>query len=114
MCIYIQNTANKTEDDDEQTTACRILPLSSSNVEDEFSRNLSSSLRPSSSYTFDEDDSEMTGNDISMNNLQATPSSNSNNFARSFFNNTRRRMSSGIVLSYNFLKGASSTRRDST
>lgn len=40
--------------------------------------------------------------------------SSNNNFARTFFNNTRRRMSSGLVLSYNFLKGASIKRRDST
>jgi hypothetical protein len=93
--------------------------LPSNNIDDDdFSNNLSHSLRPSS-YTFDDDhDSEMTdgvsdseNNDDMMNNLQSTTSSN---FARSFFNNTRRRMSSGIVLSYNFLKGASSKRRDST
>jgi len=116
--INIHNTANKTEDDDEPT-ACNRSILPSNNIDDDFSNNLSHSLRPSS-YTFDDDhDSEMTdgvsdsenNDDISMNNLQSTTSSN---FARSFFNNTRRRMSSGIVLSYNFLKGASSKRRDST
>lgn len=42
------------------------------------------------------------------------PENASSNFARTFFNNTRRRMSSGLVLSYNFLKGASIKRRDST
>ncbi|XP_070492620.1 phosphatidylinositol 3,4,5-trisphosphate 3-phosphatase and dual-specificity protein phosphatase PTEN isoform X2 [Chironomus tepperi] len=110
-------SANKTEDDDEPT-ACNRSILPSNNIDDDdFSNNLSHSLRRSS-YTFDDDhDSEMTDgvsdseNNDDMNNLQSTTSSN---FARSFFNNTRRRMSSGIVLSYNFLKGASSKRRDST
>lgn len=54
-------------------------------------------------------------NTISNNGLELA--SSNNNFARTFFNNTRRRMSSGLVLSYNFLKGASikgGERRDST
>lgn len=54
-------------------------------------------------------------NKISNNGLTLEHAS-SNHFARTFnnvFNNTRRRMSSGLVLSYNFLKGASK-RRDST
>lgn len=45
---------------------------------------------------------------------EAENASSNNNFARTFFNITRRRMSSGLVLSYNFLKGASIKRRDST
>lgn len=45
---------------------------------------------------------------------EAENATSNNNFARTFFNNTRRRMSSGLVLSYNFLKGASNKRRDST
>lgn len=63
--------------------------------------------------SMDDGVSESDNNDISMNNLQSTSSSNQNNFARSFINSARR-MSSGIVLSYNFLKGANSKRRDST
>lgn len=69
----------------------------------------------------DDNDSEMASldgvsdadpNDNSMNSLQ---NASSNSFARTLFNNTRRRMSSGLVLSYNFLKGASGNqRRDST
>lgn len=68
----------------------------------------------------DDNDSEMASldgvsdadpNDNSMNSLQ---NASSNSFARTLFNNTRRRMS-GLVLSYNFLKGASGNqRRDST
>jgi hypothetical protein len=56
-------------------------------------------------------------NTISNNVLTLENASSNNNFARTFnnvFNNTRRRMSSGLVLSYNFLKGASMKRRDST
>lgn len=69
---------------------------------------------------FEDNDSEMASldgvsdadkNDNSINSLQ---NASSNNFARTFINNTRRRMSSGLVLSYNFLKGASGQRRDST
>lgn len=68
----------------------------------------------------DDNDSEMASldgvsdadpNDNSMISLQ---NASSNSFARTLFNNTRRRMSSGLVLSYNFLKGASGQRRDST
>lgn len=120
-------TATKTEDDaDNSDFSKERKPSLDRNKFDDFSLDtLSNSLRPSS-YTFEDDhDSEMTSvdgvseqeiNDISMNNLQSTTSSSNqnNNFARSFINNTRRRMSSGIVLSYNFLKSASSTRRDST
>lgn len=91
---------------------------------EDFSLDLSHSIRPScyGTYEDDHDDSEMAStdgvsepensNDNSMNNLQM--STTSSNFARSFFNNTRRRMSSGLVLSYNFLKGANNKRRDST
>ena len=50
-------------------------------------------------------------NDNSINSLQ---NASSNNFARTFLNNTRRRMSSGLVFSRNFLMGASGQRRDST
>jgi hypothetical protein len=56
-------------------------------------------------------DAEKNVNDNSINSLQ---NASSNNFARTFLNNTRKRMSSGLVLSYNFLKGASGQRRDST
>jgi hypothetical protein len=90
-----------------------------------FSENLPITLRRGSIYdnlNEDDNDSEMTSldgvsdpdnvdNDNSVNSLQTA---GSNNFARTFFNNTRRRMSSGLVLSYNFLKGASNKRRDST
>lgn len=44
------------------------------------------------------------------NSLDSLPNASSNSFVSTF----RRRMSSGLVLSYNFLKGASSKRRDST
>ena len=55
-------------------------------------------------------DADNNDNDNIINSLQNA----SSNFARTFFNNTRRRMSSGLVLSYNFLKGSSGKRRDST
>lgn len=94
------------------------------NVED-FSDNISMSIRRSlyDNAFEDDNDSEMASldgvsdqddnenNENSMNSLQ---NASSNNFARTFFNNTRRRMSSGLVLSYNFLKGANGKRRDST
>lgn len=88
-----------------------------------FSDRLPGSLRRSiyDNAFEDDNDSEMASldgvsdaepNDNSINSLQ---NAGSNNFARTFFNNTRRRMSSGLVLSYNFLKGATSgKRRDST
>lgn len=60
-----------------------------------------------------EDDSET----FSINSVSQTDinlQSSSSNFARNFINNTRRRMSSGLVLSYNFLKGTHNNRRDST
>lgn len=91
----------------------------SDNVEGS-SDNLSISLRRSIYDNEDDNDSEMTSldgvsdpenNDNSINSLQ---NASGNNFARTFFNNTRRRMSSGLVLSYKFLKGASGKRRDST
>lgn len=44
------------------------------------------------------------------NSLDSLPNASSNSFVSTF----RRRMSSGLVLSYNFLKGASGKRRDST
>lgn len=84
------------------------------------SDHVSVSLRRSMYDNEDDNDSEMTSldgvsdpdnNDNSMNSLQ---NASGNNFARTFFNNTRRRMSSGLVLSYKFLKGASGQRRDST
>lgn len=52
--------------------------------------------------------------DINDNSINSLQNASSSNFARTFFHNTRRRMSSGLSLSYNFLKGASSKRRDST
>lgn len=119
--------ANKTEDDEEAENSDFPKEPSSINRNKlvDFSHDaLSNSLRRPSSFALEDDhDSEMASmeegvselennNDISMNNLQST--SSSNNFARSFINNTARRMSSGIVLSYNFLKGANSNRRDST
>lgn len=123
----LDNKTNKTEDDDDAENSDFSKEHKSSinrHKLDDFSHDtLSNSLRRPSSFTIEDDhDSEMASMDdgvsepdISMNNLQSTSSSNqNNNFARSFINNTARRMSSGIVLSYNFLKGANSKRRDST
>jgi hypothetical protein len=105
-----KKSANKTEDDDEAENS----DFSKEKLDRDFTLR-----RPSSFAIEDDHDSEMDdgvsesdNNDISMNNLQSTSSSNQNNFAR--FINSARRMSSGIVLSYNFLKGANSKRRDST
>lgn len=125
--MFKKYLANKTEDDEyferhQRGMIDNCLSATTRNQHHEFSNdNLSSSLRPSSSNFEDDHDSEMAStdgvsesennHDNSMNNLQSTTSSN---FARSFLNNTRRRMSSGLVLSYNFLKGSSGKRRDST
>lgn len=128
--LYI---AYKAEDDDELFSIAPRVQLKAStnkqsaenataisdNVEGS-SDNLSISLRRSIYDNEDDNDSEMTSldgvsdpenNDNSINSLQ---NASGNNFARTFFNNTRRRMSSGLVLSYKFLKGASGKRRDST
>lgn len=134
------NLAYKAEDDDEglfsngpriklkasncpssnQPTADNATALSD-NVEG-FSHNLSISLRRSiydNAYE-DDNDSEMASLDgvsdpeHNVNSINSFQNASSNNFARTFLNNTRRRMSSGLVLSYNFLKGASGKRRDST
>lgn len=124
------NLAFKTEDDDElfSNGPHEQLKASSSSSADQaapgesFESPLPVSLRRSvyDNAFEDDNDSEMASldgvsdadnNDNSINSLQ---NASSNNFARTFFNNTRRRMSSGLVLSYNFLKGASNKRRDST
>jgi hypothetical protein len=84
---------------------------------------------PNDDNTFEDDDdnndcemalldgvSEADNDNTISNNGLTLEHASSNHFARTFnnvFNNTRRRMSSGLVLSYNFLKGASK-RRDST
>lgn len=114
--LFIKKIATKTEDDDEAESS--DFSKEPSKLDRDFPLR-----RPSSFAIEDDHDSEMASMDdgvsesdnidISMNNLQSTSSSNQNNFARSFINSARR-MSSGIVLSYNFLKGANSKRRDST
>lgn len=133
------NTAFKTEDDDDlfsngpqiqlrasnsytaKLQSAEIATVMAENAEG-FSDNLPVSLRSSiyDNVFEDDNDSEMApldgvsdaeNNDNNSNSLQTA---SSNNFARTFFHNTKRRMSSGLVLSYNFLKGASSARRDST
>lgn len=63
--------------------------------------------------SYDADNNTLQNDVLAVNGIAPENAYNSN-FARTFFNNTRRRMSSGLVLSYNFLKGASNNRRDST
>jgi hypothetical protein len=98
-----------------------VKAVASSNSVDGFSHTSPTSRRSIYDNAFEDDnDSEMASldgvsdtehNDNSINSLQHA---SSNNFARTFLSNTRRRMSSGLALSYNFLKGASGRRRDST
>lgn len=127
----LSNLAYKAEDDDELFSNGPRIQLNASNspagnqqttehaaAAGEFSETLPRSLRRSiyDNAFEDDNDSEMASfvdvsdPDNNDNSLQAS----SNSFARTFFNNTRRRMSSGLVLSYHFLKGGSGQRRDST
>lgn len=127
------NTAFKTEDDDDLFSNGPQIQLRTSNsytaslrtaesatqCAEGFSDNLPVSLRSSiyDNVFEDDNDSEMApldGVSDAENNDNSLQNASSNNFARTFFNNTRRRMSSGLVMSYNFLKGASHKRRDST
>lgn len=139
LILFQTPPACKTEDDDELFSNGPQVQLKASNsytatqpaadiayaMPDNlagFSDALPESLRRSiyDNAFEDDNDSEMASldgvsdadpNDNSMNSSQ---NASSNSFARTLFNNTRRRMSSGLVLSYNFLKGASGKRRDST
>lgn len=125
------NLACKPEDEDElysngpeiqlrQPSDVKAI-VATDNV-DVFSHKLPTPRRSIYDNAFDDDnDSEMASldgvsdpehNDNSINSLQ---NASSNSFARTLLKNTKRRMSSGLALSYNFLKGgASGQRRDST
>lgn len=117
MFQTLPNLAIKTEDDDELFSNGPKIQLRTKTSQQTAGAALDDARRSVYDNAFEDDyDTEMASvdgvsdaanNDISLDSL---PNASSNSFVSTF----RRRMSSGLVLSYNFLKGASGKRRDST